>query len=349
MCDYPKLIKNKRYLPTEKNNYNPPKCDDERKLYVPVSCGICRACMKKKASAWKVRLIEDIKGEKNIQFVTLTFSEESLKKLEKELKANEANSIATIAVRRFLERWRKKYKVSVKHWLVTELGHQNTERIHLHGIIYTDKKEEIKKIWQYGIVHIGEYVNEKTISYIIKYVTKTDFEHKGYVPKIMTSPGIGRKYISTSRAEQNKYKEKDTDQKYRTNQGNKVALPEYYRRKIYSEEERDNLWTELLDKNERWVNGYKIDISTEDGDKEYYKALEIAQKKSEALGYSNPKTWKKKDYAASRTLIDKKEIIKKYNKKNLENKKKEIIFAKETIDNFNENKTFENIKTGFEL
>ena len=41
------------------------------------------------------------------------------------------DGIATLAVRRFLERWRKKYKKSVKHWFVTELGGKFTERIHL--------------------------------------------------------------------------------------------------------------------------------------------------------------------------------------------------------------------------
>ena len=58
------------------------------------------------------------------------------------------NKIATLAVRRFLERWRKKYKKSVRHWLVTELGQKNTEHLHLHGIIWTDKGEEINKIWK---------------------------------------------------------------------------------------------------------------------------------------------------------------------------------------------------------
>ena len=32
------------------------------------------------------------------------------------------NNIATLSVRRFLERWRKEFKRSVRHWLITELG-----------------------------------------------------------------------------------------------------------------------------------------------------------------------------------------------------------------------------------
>ena len=44
------------------------------------------------------------------KFITLTFSNEELEKLIQETGIQESNAVATIAVRRFLERWRKKYK-----------------------------------------------------------------------------------------------------------------------------------------------------------------------------------------------------------------------------------------------
>ena len=34
MCLYPKLIKNRRYVPNKKNGGVPPQCPDERLLYV---------------------------------------------------------------------------------------------------------------------------------------------------------------------------------------------------------------------------------------------------------------------------------------------------------------------------
>ena len=40
----------------------------------------------------------------------------------------------------------------------TELGHQNTERIHLHGIIFTTKIKDIVKHWKYGNVTIGNKI-----------------------------------------------------------------------------------------------------------------------------------------------------------------------------------------------
>ena len=52
---------------------------------------------------------------------------------------------------------------SIKHWFTTELGHEKTERLHLHGIVWgigTDQLVEEK--WNYGITYTGNYVNEKT-------------------------------------------------------------------------------------------------------------------------------------------------------------------------------------------
>ena len=56
MCLYPKLIKNKKYLPNKKNNWNPPKCTDHRVLYITAACGKCLECRKQKQREWLVRM-----------------------------------------------------------------------------------------------------------------------------------------------------------------------------------------------------------------------------------------------------------------------------------------------------
>ena len=120
MCLYPKLIKNKKYLPNKKNKGNVPIPPDERVLWVPVGCGKCIECMKQKARAWQVRMLEEIKITKNGKFVTLSFSNEDFLKLADEVKIKSEkhifeNEVATLAMRRVLERWRKETKKSVKH------------------------------------------------------------------------------------------------------------------------------------------------------------------------------------------------------------------------------------------
>ena len=62
------------------------------------------------------------------------------------------------AIRLFTERWRKKYKKSIRHWLITELGGGRYEHLHIHGLIWTKENfEEVRKIWKYGFVFPRDY------------------------------------------------------------------------------------------------------------------------------------------------------------------------------------------------
>ena len=239
---------NKKYLPNQKNGGNVPKAKDKRVLYVPVGCGRCFECRRQKRREWQVRLSEDIKKNNNALFVTFSFSEKSLDELEKLIKWDKSyyircNEIATLAVRRFLERWRKKFKKSVRHWLVTELGQRNTERVHIHGLLFTDEsKETIEERWSYGNVWVGEYVNERTINYIVKYLSKSDGIHKNYVPKMFVTPGIGSGYIDSVNAKRNVFLDDKTNETYVNRKGFKFGLPVYYRNKLYNDDEREKLW-----------------------------------------------------------------------------------------------------------
>lgn len=306
MCLYPRIIINPKYKANKKNGGEIPLPKDRRTMAVPIGCGNCIECKKQKAREWQVRLAEEIRTDKSGKFVTLTFSDEALEELGKEITTTgyeKQNDIATLAMRRFLERWRKKHKKSVKHWAITELGGTRTERIHLHGIIFTEKTEDIKEIWKYGYTYVGEYVNDTTITYVSKYMHKTDIKHKEYNAKILTSAGIGRGYTDRKDKEKNKYVSRETVETYKTRTGVELALPKYYRNKIYTEEEREKLWIEKLDKQERYVLGKKIDISK--GDEEYYKALEEARKKNKKMGYGKlEKRWEKTEYENQRKLIE---------------------------------------------
>lgn len=294
MCLYPKFIINRKYTVTKKNGGNVPTIKDPRTKFVPVGCGKCMECRKQKSRGWQVRLHEEIRNRNDGIFVTLSFSDQSLINLENALKAplkgyTLDNQIAKLAIRRFLERWRKQYKRSIKHWLVTELGQTKTERLHVHGILFTKESiKQIEKIWNYGNVWIGNYVNERTINYIVKYIYKSDPIHPNYIPVILCSPGIGSNYLKRSDSKNNKFKNDKTDELYRTRQGIKLPLPIYYRNKIYSDEEKEILWLNLLDKNTRYVNGIKIDVSQNEDD--YFNVLEYQRTINKLLGYGDNKS-----------------------------------------------------------
>lgn len=343
MCLFPQLINNRKYTANKKNGGVIPAVSDKRTKLVPVGCGKCMECMKKKSREWQVRLMEEIRDRKDGVFVTLTFSNEQIKYIaegkdtngeqiwkwvkNKNNKGNKPkkyrefekpielegyeldNEIAKIAVRRFLERWRKKYKKSVRHWLVTELGHNGTENLHLHGIIWTEQpKSEIDKIWGYGYTWIGDekrggWVNEQTVNYIVKYIHKIDEVHKEYKPRILTSAGIGSGYLKRMDRQRNEYVEGKTKEFYVTRDGLKMALPIYYRNHIYTEEQREKLWIEKLDKQVRYINGQEIDISQNEED--YYRTLEEARIKNKRLGYGdNSINWDRKIYERERRMLN---------------------------------------------
>lgn len=340
MCLYPRLIKNPKYKATKKNGGNIPAVSDIRVTMVPIGCGKCIECRKQESRKWQIRLLEDVRHNTNGKFITLTFSNESIKELievvnEKSTKKitgyNLDNKIAKVAMRRFLERWRKKYDTSLRHWFITELGHEGTKNIHMHGIIWTNEKieeklekkqedllEQVEKIWRYGMIWPNKkngadkpnYVNEKTVNYLTKYVHKVDKENEYYKAIVLTSAGIGSDYMKRVDSTVNKYKpDGQTKETYTTRSGHKIALPIYWRNKIYTEEQREKLWLEKLDKQERWVCGERIDISQ--GDEEYYKVLEWHREKNKRLGYGNDEIdWNKKNYENEQRTLKQQERIK---------------------------------------
>lgn len=314
MCLYTKMVKNPKYMANKKNGGVIPELKDKRQEYVPVSCGKCIECRKQKAREWQQRLGEEIKHDYTGKYITLTFEDKWLNELtttdvsigKKEKQSKEklrrekrgtANSVATLAVRRFMERWRFKYGSSPKHWLITELGHEGTKRLHLHGIIFTEKSQtEIRERWMYGNIQMGYSMNMRCINYIVKYVTKPDEEHPGFQGKILCSKGLGKGFMKTYDWKMNEYKEEGGTREYiKLPTGAKTALSRYYRNHRYSEDQREKLWAEKLDKNEFYIMGEKIKGNL--GDREGIEALKYAQRRNKELGYGDNRT-KKKQYMA---------------------------------------------------
>lgn len=301
MCLYPRLYYNKKYQANKKNGGVVPTMTDDRVSVVPVACGECVECRRKKSREWTVRLIEELRNNTEVYLVTLTFSEKALEELrsyvppseDEETLLQEERFICKTAIRYFTENWRKKFKKTIKHWFINELGHEGTERVHLHGLVWNtenipDFKYWIKNKWKYGIVHFGEWVNEVSIGYLMKYVTKNDEDHPEFKQYIWSSNGMGKNYLNRSDSLKNKYQKGKTNENYTMPNGQKIQLPIYWRNHIYTEEEREKLWIEKLDKNKRFIMGIEIDINQDE--KEYFRTLKAYQKTSERLGYDKDGT-----------------------------------------------------------
>lgn len=309
MCLYPKLIRNRKYTANKKNGGNVPYLWDDRIGLTPIGCGQCLECRKKKARDWQVRLSEEIRDNRDGVFVTFTMSNETIRKetykIKKQCKESGLSmpngyhldyAIASNRMARWISQWRNLNSGKrPKYWIITELGHEGTENLHFHGVVFGDRTM-IKKSWGKDFIYLGYSMDERCINYITKYVTKIDTDHKNFKARIYCSNGIGANYINRLDAKKNFYKpEGGTNEAYRYKNGSKGALPIYYRNKIYSEDEREMLWIEKLDKQERYVLGTKIDVSNGNGP--YFRALREAQRKNIRLGYTDgSKDWEEVFY-----------------------------------------------------
>ena len=257
MCTHSRLIKNKKYEPNKKNGGIAPEKKSPLTSAVPIKCGVCYECKKTKARDWQIRLSEEIKDGQRRQFITLTFNTEALQKLAigTITKGYELdNDIASKALRLFMERWRKKYKKYPRYWMVTELGGTRYEHVHIHGImtLNEEQEKELTELWAYGYVYIGYACNNETIGYITKYINKQDKEHPNYKPIIRASLGTGANYLNSNKAKLDK-----AQGYYTTKTGHRVAIPEYYRLKMWTDDERENKWIEKLESGIRWIGGIK--------------------------------------------------------------------------------------------
>lgn len=241
-------------------------------------------------------------------WITFTVSDDSMKRFYARMYQENGgvqepyykriNSAMAIGVKWWRERVRQKTGKTPKFWLVTELG-ADKGRIHLHGFVWNDDKS-IFDLWDYGWNKVKPIQRSK-IKYATKYVFKTQEKHKEYVPKIFCSNGIGSGYETSYNATNNKYVGEDTDEGYRTSNGYKIALPKYYRNKIYSEEERELLWIHKLDRQERYVLGKRIDISK--GFSEYYARLQYAREINRQQGFLAEEDWTRTIYQRTLDLI----------------------------------------------
>lgn len=317
MCVRQSLIKNRKYTMTLKNGGIVPICEDQRQQYVFIPCKQCYICRRRKAREWKMRITEDIKINKDAKIVTLTFNTESLKSLSKECKGVEGyeldNQICKLAVKRFRERWRKKYGRSPRHWLITELGHGETEHVHMHGIIWQDSRyklkdtllNEVEKIWNYGFVGKGKkdhqtgklinYVDASTANYFTKYVNKIDQMHPEYKQIILTSAGIGKCFLESEKAKDNEYREEKTNQMYNVDNGGILPMPEYFRKKLYTDEQREKLTGWYLNKNIIYLDGKEISLKI--GGKAIFALIKELRAKNATLGYGDgSKNWERKRF-----------------------------------------------------
>lgn len=237
-CLIPRRIINPHYKKIANENNEPySNYEDRQDFYLDVPCGVCLGCQKSRSTMWRVRLLHEYydmtpSQRDNSYFVTLTLSNHHIR------------DKPSILIRRFLERIRKDYGKSVRHWFTTEFG-KDTKRLHFHGILFDIPfhRHDLFKYWKYGFVDIKP-LTLRRITYITKYITKSaeDWvlrpEHKQLV---FTSPGLGKSYTQKDSTIKFHHQDGHLIPFMYTLDGHVVALPRYYRGKVFTDDELEQM------------------------------------------------------------------------------------------------------------
>lgn len=207
-------------------------------------CGKCPPCKLRRIQGWVFRIQEEDKVSSSSYFITLTYDTRHVP-----ISDNGFMTLEKSAYQKFMKRLRKLERNKLKYYAVGEYGTKNN-RPHYHAILFNlEDVENIAKSWELGNVHIGE-VTTDSIAYTVKYIDKlkripihrNDDRQKEFS---LMSKGLGKSYISDAIK---KYHRADLKRNYLTTpNGYKVAMPKYYREKIFTEVERETQRDYILD------------------------------------------------------------------------------------------------------
>lgn len=208
-----------------------------------VPCSKCYNCIKRRKDEVVFRVQQEAREHEYRYFVTLTYDTNTI-----HITKNGYMTLYPRDLTLYLKRLRKNTKAKIKYYAVGEYGTKK-HRPHYHIILMSDIEitNMIRACWAnadgelMGEVHIGQ-VSENSIAYTAGYVqkgiqNKYNWKHhrddrvKEYC---VSSKHLGAKFVT----DEVKRYYRSTNKMYITKNGNdKIALPRYYRRKIWTAEE----------------------------------------------------------------------------------------------------------------
>lgn len=226
MCISPIILKNKQ-VKFGKNKYT-----------VPVPCGRCPECVKAKINSWLFRLDKELMISSSPLFVTLTYDEEHVP-----VSLSGQLTLCKRDVQLFMKRLRFAYskvsKKKIKFYACGEYG-SRTHRPHYHMIMFNmDNPELIHECWQNGFTYAPP-LSDGGMGYVLKYMSKQRKRRDDNDDKLpefsLMSLRLGANYLTEAIKE---YHNRGVEFcSVSTKEGYKMAMPKYYKDKIYSEEMR---------------------------------------------------------------------------------------------------------------
>lgn len=199
-------------------------------------CGKCAFCLMNKRSQWMFRIHHEMRNQEHPGwFITLTYDEKHVKRT-----ADKRLSLRFRDVQLFIKKVRKA-KHYVKYICVGEYGTHATKRPHYHLLLWTScpvlvlqKYWSTKKGVPLGTIHFGR-ITMQSAMYTLKYIIQPKQRAENGIEKTRAqfSKGLGLRYLTTAVYN---YHTMDYESPVFTSMvdGKKVALPKYYRYKIFT-------------------------------------------------------------------------------------------------------------------
>jgi len=208
---------------------------------VTVPCGKCPKCIARRVSGWSFRLLQEEKISLSAHFITLTYDSKYVP-----ITSGGLLTLFKRDTQLFFKRLRKAHEkeeilVPIKYYLVGEYGGR-TLRPHYHAILFNAKLELINDAWKRGHIYYGS-VSGASVGYTLKYMSKQKkrfriSEVDDRLPEFaLMSKGLGSSYLNEVNC--NWHVEDLVNRMYCTVVGGvKLAMPRYYKDKLYFELEK---------------------------------------------------------------------------------------------------------------
>lgn len=204
-----------------------------------VPCGKCAFCLQNKRSQWMFRIYYEMqKQEHPGWFLTLTYEERFVRRT-----ADGRLSLRFRDVQLFLKKLRKA-KFYAKYVCVGEYGSE-TARPHYHMLLWTDcPVERLESFWSsnsgspLGRIHVGR-ITMASAMYTLKYIIQPKQKQVDGLEKTRAqfSKGLGLGYLTCAVYDYHTSDEDNPEFRGMVD-GRMVALPRYYRYKIFTKYQR---------------------------------------------------------------------------------------------------------------
>lgn len=213
--------------------------DIATKTLVAVPCGKCPDCKKRLVSAWSFRLMQQNKIAMSSHFITLTYDTKYVP-----ITPTGYMCLSKRDCQLFIKRLRKSQSGNgesfIKYFLVGEYGGK-TMRPHYHVLLFNVEVRYIQSAWGCGQVHYGS-VSGASVGYCLKYmmkpgkipIHKNDDRQREFR---MMSKKLGVNYLTSQMVSWHKA-DLGNRMYIPIEDGKKIAMPRYFKDRIYTNLER---------------------------------------------------------------------------------------------------------------